>query len=288
MTMQPNPEAGAWRAKNIFHPSDFSEGSEVAFVHALKFALLARARLSMLHVTTESQEKVGHFPRVRETLERWGVIPPDSSKDAVSELGVDVRKVVEKRGEPVPAVLSYLKRHPADLIVLATHQYRGRERWLKRSVGEPIARGSRQMTLFIPHGVAGFVSRETGSLSLRNILVPVAEDPLPQAAVEAATRVAQTLGCTDVSFTLLHVGEGDVMPECGVRWERGWAWQQVVEPGEVVGRILQTAAARGVDLIVMATNGHSGFLDALRGSTTEQVLREAHCPLLATPAVPEE
>jgi nucleotide-binding universal stress UspA family protein len=34
----------------------------------------------------------------------------------------------------------------------------------------------------------------------------------------------------------------------------------------------------------MATAGRDGFLDALRGSTTEQVVREAPCPVLALPA----
>jgi nucleotide-binding universal stress UspA family protein len=31
----------------------------------------------------------------------------------------------------------------------------------------------------------------------------------------------------------------------------------------------------------MTTEGHHGFMDALRGSTTERVLRAARCPLLA-------
>jgi len=37
-------------------------------------------------------------------------------------------------------------------------------------------------------------------------------------------------------------------------------------------------------LIVMATEGHRDFLDALRGSTTERVLRAADCAVLAVPA----
>ncbi len=35
--------------RSIFHPSDFSESSEVAFAHALKIALLAKADLRILH-----------------------------------------------------------------------------------------------------------------------------------------------------------------------------------------------------------------------------------------------
>jgi hypothetical protein len=42
------------KVESIFHPSDFSEASEVAFAHALKAALVTKATLSMLHVTSGS------------------------------------------------------------------------------------------------------------------------------------------------------------------------------------------------------------------------------------------
>jgi nucleotide-binding universal stress UspA family protein len=38
------------------------------------------------------------------------------------------------------------------------------------------------------------------------------------------------------------------------------------------------------DLMVFTTEGHRDFFDALRGSTTERVLRASHCPVLAVPA----
>jgi hypothetical protein len=38
------------KLESIFQPSDFSEASEVAFVHALKIALVARAKLTLLHI----------------------------------------------------------------------------------------------------------------------------------------------------------------------------------------------------------------------------------------------
>jgi len=44
---------------------------------------------------------------------------------------------------------------------------------------------------------------------------------------------------------------------------------------------LQASKACRADLIVMSTTGHDGFLDALRGSTTERVVRGANCPVLA-------
>jgi len=57
-----------------------------------------------------------------------------------------------------------------------------------------------------------------------------------------------------------------------------------VRTGEVVDEILSLSEERDADLIAMATAGRNGFLEALSGSTTEQVLREAKCPVLAIPA----
>jgi nucleotide-binding universal stress UspA family protein len=46
---------------------------------------------------------------------------------------------------------------------------------------------------------------------------------------------------------------------------------------------LQTAMELPAGLIVMTTDGPEGFLDALRGTTSERVLREARCPVANLP-----
>jgi nucleotide-binding universal stress UspA family protein len=57
-----------------------------------------------------------------------------------------------------------------------------------------------------------------------------------------------------------------------------------VRKGDVVTEILSVATNMLADLIVLTTQGHNGFLDALRGSTTERIVRAANCPVLAVPA----
>jgi len=54
--------------------------------------------------------------------------------------------------------------------------------------------------------------------------------------------------------------------------------------GDVVSTIPQVADEQQADLIAMPTAGRYGFLDAVRGSTTERVLRHAPCPVLSVPA----
>ena len=53
----------------------------------------------------------------------------------------------------------------------------------------------------------------------------------------------------------------------------------------IVEGILRAAEVGPADLLVLTTQGRRGFLDALRGSTTERVVRGARCPVLAVPAV---
>lgn len=273
---------------SILYPSDFSKPGEAAFAHALKIALAARARLTLFHAIGGDEEADWHdFPGVRRMLERWQLLPPDSPHAAVADLGVGVVKRVAKGDGPVKTVRHYLAGHPTDLIVLGTQVQEGRMRWLRPSVAEPIARDAQLMTLFVPYGISGFISQQDGSVALRNVLVAAAANPSAQAAVDAAARLVAAIAREPGRLHLLHVGEEGGLPALDLPEAAGWTWQRDVRSGPVTDSILQAADDCQADLIVMTTEGHNGFLDALRGSTTERVLHRAKCPLLAIPATQE-
>jgi nucleotide-binding universal stress UspA family protein len=265
---------------HVLHPSDLSEASHVAFAHALKAALIAGARLTMMHVSTKPGGAGWQdFPGVQDTLERWGAPGAKGSRG-----GVAVTKIVARHRDPVEAVQEYLASHPADLIVLATAHYRGRMRWLRKSVAVPMARRSGQMTLFLPAGLDGFVSLASGEVSLRNVLVPIAATPRPQPAVAAAVRLVRRLECAAGEFTLVHIGAAGSMPAVRRPAVPGWTWTTATGRGDVIDGIIDCARQTRADLIVMTTDGPDGFLDALRGSHSERVLSRAQCPVLAIPA----
>jgi nucleotide-binding universal stress UspA family protein len=73
------------------------------------------------------------------------------------------------------------------------------------------------------------------------------------------------------------------MPEVAPPLGLDCSFEKTARSGQPVDEIIKAADEDKADLIVMATEGHNGFLDALRGSTTEQVLRRAPCPVLAIP-----
>ncbi len=269
----------------IFHPTDFSQDSQVAFVHALKLALVFRAELTIMHVDPAvSPEGFEDFPRIRPTLAQWGLLPESSSKGDVTTLGIRIRKVRALAADAKQAIIHHLTTAPTDLMVLATHKHEGFVRWVHHPVAEPVAREMHVKTLFVPSNVAGFVSRDTGETSLHRLLLPVSSQPSSQPAIDAATVLVSQLSAPPVTLTLVHAGKEADVDALMLPQKADWSWNQLFGKGDPVEWILAAGAEFDVDLIVMATKGQDSLLDMLRGSTTERVLRGARCPLLAIPA----
>jgi nucleotide-binding universal stress UspA family protein len=139
------------------------------------------------------------------------------------------------------------------------------------------------MTLLIPGDVEGFVSAADGSVNLTKILIPIARTPRPEPALAAATRFAHKFGSAEGTFIVLHIGTSNTMPAVRFPEAEGWTWQKEVRSGEVIDGIVKAAKDFDADLIVMATDGRNGFMDGLRGSHSERILRYGAAPLLTIP-----
>lgn len=146
-------------------------------------------------------------------------------------------------------------------------------------------------------------------ISIARILCPVDFSDFSRHALEHAAAIAKWY---DAEVMVLHVGPSPAQmsppPVCGIsaalpidvgeeeqRLMRELdafvqpyatkvkALSRRVEIGGPVWRILECAAERPADLIVLGTHGHSGFERLMLGSTTERVLRKAPCPVLTVP-----
>jgi universal stress protein A len=144
---------------------------------------------------------------------------------------------------------------------------------------------------------------------IRQILVPVDFSEPSRAALEYAANLAQTFGATlDVlhvweapSFAprgsdVVSVGAGEFGLEDLIRKSAEEALDGFVERARKRGVIVNSARAqRGApahaivdaakagnyDLIVVGTHGRTGLPRVLLGSVAENVVRHAHCPVLA-------
>lgn len=270
---------------SVFHATDFSEGSNLAFAHALAVALLRESDLTILHVGRDflAEDEWTKFPAVRRTLESWGCLEPGSPRSAVLEqLNVRVKKVNLRGRRPAAAIAKYLNEHEIDLVVVATHARDGLPAWLDSSVAERVARETKLMTLFVPAEGRGFVNPREGTIHVERILIPIAHEPSAQPAVVYATRLAR-IAAKPVELVLLHVGDGPA-PSVAQPVDPQLRFRVEQRSGEVIAEIARAARDLDADLIAMATDGRDGFLGVLgRGSHTERVVREAPCPVLAVP-----
>jgi universal stress protein A len=138
-------------------------------------------------------------------------------------------------------------------------------------------------------------------LRLKHILVPVDFSDPSLKALHYAEKFAEQFGSR---LTLLHVIQPVAYPAdfgypttlvgtmddevqqqisgrlaslAGSSTPRGEA---LVRVGQPYDEITAAAADLAVDLIVIATHGHTGLKHALLGSTAERVVRHAPCPVL--------
>src|SRR5215471_9753438 len=142
-------------------------------------------------------------------------------------------------------------------------------------------------------------------MQFRHILAPTDFSEYSKNAVISALELARTFGA---KLTILHVVE---LPSySSADFVAGYAtWPKLLEDlerqateelaqlvpeaassdvdvvrrvavGSPRGKILDTAEAEQVDLIVMATAGRSGFSRLIMGSVAERVIRTATCPVL--------
>ena len=263
---------------SIAHPTDLSPQGAAAFEHALSLALANRCRLDVLHVDEPGDSPDwDDFPQVRQTLQRWGILAPGAPIDAVhSTTGVKVRKVGIHDRDPVAGLAHFLDENQSDLIVMATHGRAGIDRLFNSSVTAGLVQARRVPTLILGPAARSFVNPADGSLAIRKVLVPLDHDPDPHAALEVIEQIAGNLG---LALDFVHVGARPPVVRDGPNGPRT---VRTVE-GPVVETLL--AEAEAADLVAMPMAGARGIVDALKGSTTERVMRDVTCPVLALPAV---
>ena len=268
--------------RSVIHPTDFFRGSDIAFAHALKIALGAQGQLEILHVERDqSRADWDSYPSVRDTLANWKLLPADAKKFDVAKLGVNISKSACKGVDTAVGVLDHIDRRGADLVVMATHRREGLDRWLHGSLAETVSSRTDAASLFVPYGIDGFVSLETGEVSLKRILIPVDAKPNPQTVVDAVADLVAAVCDEAVEITLLHIGDPAGMPSPTLPNSDNCRWIWETRVGNVVDCICDYATESNADLIAMASNGHDGFLDAIRGSTTERVMHRCNCPMLS-------
>lgn len=268
--------------QTIVHPTDFSAPSSDAFAHALRIAIATRGKLYLVHAAESKYDQQDGFPHIRHALVLWRLLNENDPPTAVGKLGIKVAKIgLEPQDNPLRGLMRFLMKHPSDLIVLATHGRDGVAHWLHGSIAEELSRAAQLPTLFVPSTARGFIDQTNGNVHLSRVLVPIDHSPQPARALATIQNFIAPMNEQGAAIELMHVGR--IAPLVR-RISDGAIVPVALRTGDVTSTILETVNEQQADLIAMPTAGHQGFLDALRGSTMERVLRHAPCPVLAVPA----
>jgi len=271
--------------KRIMVATDLVAEHQHLFGAALRIALSTKAELRVINVHSAHRDADWRsLPTVRTHLEAWGVLPADASVEQFAALGLKVVPVEEElHGDLASDLIVRAHDEQPDLLMLGTSGRVGIGRLVQPSVAEPVSRRWGGPSLVVPEGGKRIIDAK-GNLTITRVLVPIDTSVDQQPVIDTLIRLLDDLGVGTVSFTLVHVGSRETLPTFELPPRTDWMWRsEVVAKGSVVDGILATAGSEGTDLIAMGTQGHDSFLDAIRGSHTERVLRRAPCPVLVVP-----
>lgn len=274
--------------RRILCPIDFSEFSRRAVEHALDIARVYHADVTTLFVfpLEPSGPDDGSGTRV--------VAPDEGARATVAQdlvafveparaRGIRVH-LRQRAGDAAEEILAEARSMEADLIVMGTHGRSGFRRWVLGSVADQVLREAPCPVITVSQ--ASWARH--GARDFERILCAADLSPLSADTLQYAFALARTLGA---SVSVLHALEGSGSAPARQR-ARELLYEAVAEaaqewpvaPSVVTGRppveILRRAADQDVALIVMGTHGSDAVDRMLFGSTLDQVVREASCPVL--------
>lgn len=293
--------------KQIICPVDFSQSSVRALAHAAVIARWYDAELTVLHVvpTFDAMQVRGDL------VQPIRVVTPMPREQMLEEMtrslnlaALSPRAIpTAEAGDPQATIIDEAISKKADLIVVGTHGLRGFKRLLLGSVTEAVLRKAPCPVLTVPPHASATVSEP---VTFKRILCPIDFSPSALLALGFALDLARQ---ADGLVKLLHAMEwlpdeepritaGFSIPEVRDARERlrtlvseeSRTWVEIddlVVFGSASGEILRAAETEPVDLIVMGAQGRGGIGLALFGSTTQQVVRGAMCPVLTVRGLPQ-
>lgn len=290
--------------RRILCPVDFSDASHHALDHAVMIAGWYRAGLTALHVRHPVLmmeppmlfAEMGDAPMatledVEIRLHEW-LAPARAA-------GIDCDVFAADGNRPAARIAEVAASIRADLIVLGTHGRGGFERLMLGSVTEKVVRSVATPVITVPPP-----SVATSRLPFKRLLCAIDFSEPSLAALRYGFSLARESGA---HVTLLHVAEFPHVEEIpserpfdlaryrhAVQEDAARQLQALVtdevrqfcdpETRVVFGKpheqIVEAATRERDDLIVLGVHGRNRIDQLLFGSTTNQVVRRATCPVL--------
>ena len=292
----------------ILCPIDLSDTSGHAVAFAAALAASSGALLTLHYIYVPMFAPVPGLPIPGDR------VPPDEVARVIDEIRTFATAagcppgtpVTVDVGHPATEILVRAERDKSDLIVMGTHGASGFTRLVLGSVTEKVLRQAPCPVLTVPPGAA-----DSSHVSFRHIVCAVDFADWSLAALNLAVSLAQESGARLTAihaiewpwpeppapnFSDLPKTQADALLEFR-RYTSDRATTRLADAVKdaVAGRceadtlvvngkshveVVRAASSTQADLIVIGMHGRSALDIALFGSTTNQVVRHATCPVL--------
>lgn len=287
---------------HVLLATDFSDCAGLAQEAAFFLAEEWKAKLTALHVLEFQPGMDPDLPVNRQYLdyqEREAGQQLKALTDAAFSRGL-LAQTRLATGMASSAIRREAAAAGADVIVMGTQGRTGLAHVLLGSTAERVVAAAGCPVMVVPAGAEGPTGK-SAPMRIGRLLVPLDFSDASLEALEYALPIAQHHAA---SITLLHVLEPvaygldfTLMPahrgpaakeEMAGRLKelaaplqgRGLAVHCLVQGGAPADAIVEWAAERRPDLILMGTHGRRGLSHLVSGSVAEAVLRRAGCPVL--------
>jgi nucleotide-binding universal stress UspA family protein len=289
--------------RTILVATDFSDTASAAAEWAMEIARSHGARVELVHAlalpAVAPSLALGSEPLDAQLRERAALRLEEAAAPG-RHRGIDV-EVRSAMGSPRAVILERIEELRPDLVVLGTEGRTGLQQRLLGSTSRRVVQGSAAPVLVV------HPSDRDQHRRIQTVLVPTDFSEDAHAVAAAARRLllprdshaeprlvlfhAYSLPVEYTAYGLIPTSL-DYLRDTGAEAEEqleqaaqalrqeGLTVETVAREGFAPEAIVQEAREREVDLIALGTHGRSGFAHWFLGSTAEQVMATAPCPVM--------
>jgi len=257
--------------------SEFSAGAEEV---ALSLAKDHGVPLTAMTMVLSAPELDAIAPERIEQAEDQAVEYLDGLVERAGERGVAIEPLVRHGLDPALEITAAAGEIGANVIVMGRRGRRGLARVMLGDATARVVGSAGCCVLVVPKAARSWSKR---------ILLATDGSKFAEAASEVAAAMARQRGLPVTVLSsirpVFNAERGREAVEIAARTSArfkaaGLDADGVVENGDPEVKIIELAAARGADLIVMGTRGRNTFEKMLMGSVTERVLSASTCPVM--------
>jgi nucleotide-binding universal stress UspA family protein len=295
--------------RTILVPIDLSEESYRALEFALPLAKRFDATVHAVHVYEGAQQlsSIATGPVLFSDSEIARRIEKEA--DRRCGMGPKRSKCHIRSGKPLREIVAAAEELKADLIVIATHGTGGLKHLMLGSTAEKTVRYAPCPVLVVREAARGPVKTAMEGIVLEKILVPVDFSECAKEGARYASAFATKVGADLLLMNVAHTADftasdpNVVPPEWSELVETariaaedeldkmvnflpltGISAETEVAVGTPLEKLIERTKQPDVDMVIMSSHGYTGLRHVFLGSLAEQLVREAHCPVLVVPS----